>query len=543
MPVRVWGRFGHGKVRYASALVLAVAVVLGVVAVPSGAPTAAPAVRPDQGVVGGVATLTGPVTVTNPLLVDAFSEPYALLSDLTNFVTRDIEGVPPNDPHVLGRIEGGLDQGTYVMPLPIVPAGTVSDVDQGAPGKGVQIYSVDLQTNYVGDPFFGPFETETGWQIGYTSVRIENGSNEVVGGRAAVWSPDARQFFPTDFGPDNRLFTADDPLAPVGPGWTVIDLDQHPFAQLRSPSVEVPILEGDAGLKDLSGLTYTAAFDALVAELRVRYPFTEFKGIDWDAVVAEVRPQVEQAEREGDGQAFNIAIWRFSLLLGDGHTSVQPPFFHIVQRYGASLGFTLGQTDDGAIIVRSVAEGSSAARVGIQTGAEIVSWGGAPVADAAAAQELIFPSSSPHTTALQQLALLPRREAGATVNVGYRNPGGADAAADLQAVADEAGLFAAFRGDEADPAEPPVTVEVLDSGIGYVRVNVFLDDLALIVHAWEWALNRLSELRVPALIVDVRGNGGGAGPPRPTSPAASTGTRSTSSSWSSPTRPGHLARP
>lgn len=57
----------------------------------------------------------------------------------------------------------------------------------------------------------------------------------------------------------------------------------------------------------------------------------------------------------------------------------------------------------------------------------------------------------------------------------------------------------------------PVTVKVLESGVGYIRVNTFADDAVLMTHAWDWAISRLNDLGVSGLIVDVRGNGGGSG--------------------------------
>jgi carboxyl-terminal processing protease len=57
----------------------------------------------------------------------------------------------------------------------------------------------------------------------------------------------------------------------------------------------------------------------------------------------------------------------------------------------------------------------------------------------------------------------------------------------------------------------PVTGEVLPSGIGYVKVNTFDDDVILMTHAWEWAIRRMNDLHVPGLILDLRSNGGGNG--------------------------------
>ena len=490
-------------------LTLLVAIVLGSSA---SAVTMASQEAGETGEGDGVTTLTGSVAVTNPLVFDTFTEPFILLTDLTAFVKRDRNLSLPSPVQLTANLEGYLNSGAaFTLPLPIRPQGAVNDVDRGGAGTGIQIYALDFQVNAVGDPFLNSLEMR-GWPTALTSLRVETGTDEVSGGRVVVWAPDDAQGFPTDFGADGKLFTADDPIAPVPAGWTVVDLDQRPFGLIRDDTVEVAILEGDAALKDLSALSFTGAFDALVGELRVRYPFTAYKGLDWDAIVAEVRPRVEQAERDNDLLAFNLALMRLAVLMEDGHVGVAPPAGYFAQRLGGGVGVVLGQTDDERVVVRCVADGSPAAAAGMEPAAVVETWNGEPVGQALAAVEQLFAESTALGVTRQRLSLLARMPVGSAVTVGYRNPDEATTrTADLVAVADTAGFGEACGLDLGDPAAMPVTVEVLPSGLGYVRVNTFYDDLTLMTHAWEWALRRLRELDVPALIVDVRANGGGIG--------------------------------
>ena len=235
------------------------------------------AAQDDQDSDSGVTTLTGAVAVTNPFLFEVITEPYVLLSDLSNFVGRDIDGALPDFIQVTGQLEGDLATATYTLPLPILPQATTNDVDNGESGDGVQVYSVDLSANFVGDPFIQP-EEGGGWAAEYTSVSTALGTNEVTGGKLVIWAPDDEQSFPSGFGDDGLLFTDDDPVQGVQPGWTVVELDQPEFDFIRDASVAVDILEGDGGLIDLSDLGYLEAFDALVAQMRLRYPFTVVQG-------------------------------------------------------------------------------------------------------------------------------------------------------------------------------------------------------------------------------------------------------------------------
>ncbi|HYO30496.1 MAG TPA: S41 family peptidase, partial [Thermomicrobiales bacterium] len=173
------------------------------------------------------------------------------------------------------------------------------------------------------------------------------------------------------------------------------------------------------------------------------------------------------------------------------------------------VGMALGRTDDGRVVVRCAAPRGTAAKAGIAAGAEIVSWGGKPTAEALADVPQLFGESTDAGLEEQRLILLPRQPAGERVEVAFVSPEGEEGQATLRAARDGDGLGRPCGEDLADPAEMPVTVEVLPSGIGYVKVNSFAEDLTLTLHAWEWSLRKLRQLDVPALIVDIRDNGGG----------------------------------
>jgi C-terminal processing protease CtpA/Prc len=474
--------------------------------------TIGPRVRAQQAQ-GGVTTLTGTVTVTNPFILSTYTERYMALIDMTAFVKREIDRPLPSPTQVTTGLEGDWGKGaTFSLPLPILPQGQLNDVGHGQGGKGVQIYSLDLQANTTGDPYLGPDEFK-GWSTALTSLKATVDTGEVVGGRVVVWAPDSNEVFPTDFGADGKLFTKDDPVGPIAAGWTVVDLDQHPFTQVRDSSVQVPILEGDAGLKDLSKLSYTAAFDELIKELRVRYPFTAYKHIDWDQVVSDIRPRIVQAEQDNDKTAFNLALLDFTRMLHDGHVEVSPPGDWIVANYGGGIGVYLGITDDRRITLRCVTPGLPADKAGIKAAAVITSWNGEdPLAVLARAPELSGASTDLNRE-LYRLAWMSRMKPGDTVTLTYQNPGDTESkTATLVAVEDQAGLGSSSCGEQlSDPAEMPVTVKVLPSGIGYIKVDTFEDDVILMTHAWDWAIQRLNALHVPAVIVDVRLNSGGNG--------------------------------
>jgi len=198
----------------------------------------------------GVQTISGKFTVSNPFILEDYAEPYIALIDLTAFIKRDKDLPLPYPDQTLGRVDGDPTKGaSYVIPLPIQPRGQLNDVSNGkGAGKGVMVFAVDLDTNAIGDPFQGQYEWR-GWPGGEDSLQFDPGTQEVVKGMMVVYAPDANEQFPTDWGADGKLFTADDPVGAIPQGWTIINLDKKPFEQVRTAQADVPLLEGHRGLR------------------------------------------------------------------------------------------------------------------------------------------------------------------------------------------------------------------------------------------------------------------------------------------------------
>ncbi len=462
----------------------------------------------------GVQTISGKFTVSNPFILEDYAEPYIALIDLTAFIKRDKDLPLPYPDQTLGRVDGDPTKGaSYVIPLPIQPRGQLNDVSNGkGAGKGVMVFAVDLDTNAIGDPFQGQYEWR-GWPGGEDSLQFDPGTQEVVKGMMVVYAPDANEQFPTDWGADGKLFTADDPVGAIPQGWTIINLDKKPFEQVRTAQADVPLLEGLAANNDLSSMSYTGAFDALVKDLKVRYPFTDFKKINWDSLVNDIRPLVQKAEQNKDALAFNIAMLNFASRFKDGHLSVDTPPDYFTQQTEAGLGMVLGQADDGTVIVTTVLDQLPAAGAGIKAGATILEWNGKPIDQALKDTQTIFVNqSSDFAIRLQQLRYIMRSPAGTKFMIKFQNPGDSSAkTADLTSVKERQSfaLSSQFRG--TTPEDTPIQLKVLDSGIGYIKVNTFSGDTVLNVRMWEFALKTLDQEQVPALIIDARQNGGGRG--------------------------------
>ncbi len=176
--------------------------------------------------------ISGTIPFTSPFFLNGIAEPFVLLEDEAGFVARNREFEFPLIGQIIGPVDL-VDDSTlsYTLPLPSVPTGTLLDVDNNSENdRGIMIFAVAYWYNTWGDPFLEARDG-TGWSNAYTSaVTDPNREDEIMGGILVIWAPDDEQEFPSGFGPDEKLFTDDDPVAPVPAGYSIVDLDQEPFS-------------------------------------------------------------------------------------------------------------------------------------------------------------------------------------------------------------------------------------------------------------------------------------------------------------------------
>lgn len=467
----------------------------------------------------GPVLLTGEVTYTNPFFTVGVAAPLIVLEDQAGFVDRNPSYVISRASQTIGQITSDfLDSPfTYSLALPIEPQGELRDVDQdGTDDPGVMIFAVAYWTNKFGDPFLEERDLfGGGWSTAYASTRVTGDvsrNREVIGGKLLVYAPDAQQGFPSDFGVDGLLFTADDPIMPLPRGYSVVNLDTQPFTLDRSRYQTVDLIEPDfAALADYSGLGYVAAFAALIDKLRHEYAFTEYKGIDWDALAAHYGPLMVQAEADNNRNDYLRALRDFSFEIPDGH--VQGPVLSSETRTltAGGIGLTLTELDDGSIIAVYLSPAGPAASAGMRVGDTILTLNGQPIADYVG--NVIpwnGPFSTDHAHRLQQLRYATRFKIGESVTISFTRP---DRDAPIEAT-----LIAIAEQDSFDESEPPqsgyelpLRYEPLANGYVYVQVYSFFDNDLLTIQLWERLLATLNRQRSRGVIIDLRNNSGGSG--------------------------------
>ena len=467
--------------------------------------------------------VSGTFTYSNEIITQYYVEDAVALIDMYAFVKRDTEWIIPVSSQTLGfmKIDPEAKTGTFSLQLPGVPLGQFVDVDNdSAQETGVQVFTVCYWPNLTGGPYSEGDDKSRGWPSYLASVRTDSeNEDEVIGGELVIWSPDDEQQFPTGFGEDKKLFTADDPVGPVESGYSIIDLDEQPFKITREDKSEMTLYEPpDSAIKDYSDDSYTEAFDKLVAFLRNEYAFNDIPGKepDWDKLVADLRPRVEQAEQDQDAFAFYEALRDFTYAFKDGHVGMNAGdlFTQDFQaNYVGSLGFNARVLDDGRVVVKHVIPDGPADDAGMEPGAVINSVDGQPVREVIDAQPLFFGLQSSDTGILyHKTIVMSRAKPGEEVNITFTNPGAGQQSATLTAFSEVDNLLSEL-GFSDDQGLVPVELDVLEEdgkSIGYIKISTNSDDLNLLVRLFERGLKQFEELEVAGIIIDLRSNGGGA---------------------------------
>ncbi len=461
--------------------------------------------------------ITGTIEITNAIILEVYyNQRFVMLEDLTGFIQRDYEYQQPLDAEILGPVtvteEGEF---RFSLNLPAIPIYPFNDVDNDhEEDQGVQIWQIAMNANYFDDPFLGEDET-SGWSANYTSARIDSeNKHEILGGTLLVWSPDDQQGFPSGFGEDGLLFTEDDPTAPIPAGYTLVNLDEEPFKFYQEEKATLTLYEGELTVNDLSDMGWSEGFEALHNKLSTEYPFTEMKGIDWDALYEEFAPRIAVAEDEGDETAYYLALRDYSWSIPDGHvglggSAVSNQLFE--QETAGGYGFAIIGLDDGRVIAHIVSEEGPAAEAGMLWGTEILEWNSTPIRDAIA--EVIpwsMPFSSEESLRVQQYRYLLRSPVGTEAEVTYQNPDAdAPTTVTLKSIAERETFSATSIYAGFDRNSLPVEYEILPSGFGYIKISSLSEDISLIIRLWEWAIERMIVNQVPGIIIDLRQNGGG----------------------------------
>lgn len=282
--------------------------------------------------------------------------------------------------------------------------------------------------------------------------------------------------------------------------------------------------------EDFSDLSWTQAFEKLHQKFSTEYGFTAWRSVDWESLYDKYQPLIAQAEAAKDAITYYLALGAYSHEMRDGHVILTPAddtgtatvTAAAEQLAGGGFGLVATKLDDGSVIASWVDEAGPAASAGVKPGAQIVEWGGKPVAEALAETSTVLSPSQPTDARAEyeRLRLLVRAPVGTDRAVTFKNPGEAETrAATLEAMDD--GMKTLKMTDKRSVLNfgwPSSMVErkILDGDVGYVRIHAEIDlpgdvpgDHTPTLQQFQDAIDSFIDGGVAGVIVDIRGNSGG----------------------------------
>ena len=235
---------------------------------------------------------------------------------------------------------------------------------------------------------------------------------------------------------------------------------------------------------------------------------------DWQALYDDIKPRIEKAEADQDANAFWLAMRDFTWAFKDGHVGLSTTDYYnqlFTVETAGGYGFSMEELDNGQMVVLFILAGGPAAEAGMQIGAVITKFDGKPVKDAiAAVKPWTMPMSSSWDLRYQQARYLLRAPLGTQATVTFTNPGGVSQTVTLKTISerDSYSRTSRYFGVDTNPLLP-VEFKILDSGVGYVKINSYYDDLNLLNRLFKRAMDAFKTNSVPGIIIDLRNNSGG----------------------------------
>jgi carboxyl-terminal processing protease len=291
------------------------------------------------------------------------------------------------------------------------------------------------------------------------------------------------------------------------------------FIEIFDPLSNAPYRElfDEAETPDFSRLPWSVAFEKLHEHLSRAYAMGEWKRTDWRALHDATAAKIAAAAAGHDRGAYDRALREYLWSLHDAHVGLAGDAALRVAATEGGYGFALIHLDDGRTIAHVLIENGPAASQGMRWGATLLSWNGVPIDEAVARTPDLWNARPPATAEglrLARIRLLARAPVGTQATVVFRNlDETAIHTVTLRAAHDDfEPLKRAGQRHQFSLAARNIDVRVLPERIGYVKIRAELPTLPQLLpeRIVRQAMERFARVGVHGVIIDVRGNFGGA---------------------------------
>lgn len=239
----------------------------------------------------------------------------------------------------------------------------------------------------------------------------------------------------------------------------------------------------------LSAADREAIFHRAWNEIRRHFYDPKYHGVDWNEIRSKYQPLIRSAKSDDD---FYSLLKQMTAELHDAHTRLNTPFEwrERGRHEGVGMGFVVDDVDGRPTVV-NVMPNSPAAKAGVLPGMLLTRFNDHPFSDLVAnAKSTLLPSSSGRADLLHLFHEVLAGPEHSSASLVFQRPDGSTLDVTLT------------RQLYSTP--PRVVTRVLPSGVGYIRFDEFQPAIR---DQFKQALKSLHN--APALIIDLRQNGGG----------------------------------
>jgi C-terminal processing protease CtpA/Prc len=437
-----------------------------------------------------------------------------VLYDLNGFLEQDIRWKMAPEDMVVAHMVFSENKPQYRLNLPLAPTGYFHDVDNNdKDNAGVQIYTYMLAENYTGSDYIEKTEQNYGFPYADLAVTFTaEDVNQLESGWLLVWAQDNQQMFPVDVGPDGVLFSQDDLVEPLLPGYTSIYLENGKLKRDRSPSIKVSIRSPlDQRQFDLSHREELMAYDEALLLLEQNYPEWDSEAAtpDREYLQATLREKMKQAVEQEDDLAILQVYGEMVTALNNVGIQLSGPdqgIEMLKKAYPADFGFLIGTMDDGLVRVTEMRKNSLTIDTNLSVGDIVVEVNGIAVDEAIEAQTFAFlPQTNLVTTRKLKELFLLRKPDGEKLRLKVRNMLGQEESYTLTSTLDTSLMehklpewFSEYRNDPL-----PIAVEQYYE-YGVIHVYDMDHDPALTVQMFDSALLTLEQNGVNHVIINLQ---------------------------------------
>ena len=274
---------------------------------------------------------------------------------------------------------------------------------------------------------------------------------------------------------------------------------------------------------DFSSLSWIDAYDSMHATLELRYPFTQWKTIDWDSKNLKTRPLIMDAQNAHDTVLFMKELVEYLYDVPDGHISISGNLTKFRNRYmNGSYGFNMIPLDDGSVVVSYIPQESPAWEAGLRTGDKILKWNDIHIDSIGNLELFDYPRnySTAEGRKFSKYLMLSRDSIGATSTISYQNNiSKEESTISLLAFDDELELYLIGLYNTGKPLDfdSLVQYKILENNMGYLFIGAEMAEDETPEEIIQYpdfikvkeAIAYFNDHNIDKLIVDLRFNLGG----------------------------------